>query len=132
MLTPIADPNTAQIADDSTLTECDIRPVTPEQVAVKVADKLVAKAASITSALVFKVDRVEKIEAEDGELDWYRYVLKNRSSTINGQRRGSYQCICDYAAEYAEQLNARIVFNPPKWQPRGSKVAPSKVVPRTP
>lgn len=132
MLNPIADPITAPSTDDATETDCDIKPVAPAKLAEKAADTLVAKSVSITSALVFKVDRVEKIEADDGELDWYRYVLKNRTSTINGQRRGSYQCICDYAAEYAEQLNARIVFNPPKWQPRGSKVAPSKVVPRTP
>lgn len=82
--------------------------------------------ATITTSLVFQVDSVEKTETPGGgqEQDWYRYVLKNQSSTINGLRRGSYQHVCDYAAEYAEQLNTRIVHGSQNWSPRGGKTAP--------
>lgn len=80
----------------------------------------------ITRSLVFEVDRVEKTDAPDGEpqQDWYRYVLKNHKSTITGLRRGTHQHVCDYAAEYAEQLNARILFGSSRWSPNGSKIAP--------
>ncbi len=121
MLTDNADNITHQNANDSTLAECNISPNLPAKAPVEPG----AKNTGITSALVFQVDSVEKTEAADGEQgdDWYRYILKNRTSTINGLRRGSYQYVCEYAAEYAEQLNARIVCNPSKWQPRGNKSA---------
>lgn len=79
----------------------------------------------ITAPLVFQVDSVEKTEPPGGGQgnDWYRYVLKNRSSTITGLRRGSRQHVRDYAALYAEQLNTRIVFGPPSWNPRGRRAA---------
>ena len=71
-------------------------------------------------------EAVEKTDAPDGEpqQDWYRYVLKNHKSTITGLRRGTHQHVCDYAAEYAEQLNARILFGSSRWSPNGSKSAP--------
>ena len=121
MLTDIADDIIPQSANDSTLADRNISPNIPAKLPVVP----VVKNTGITSALVFQVDSVEKTEAACGEQgdDWYRYILKNRTSTINGLRRGSYQYVCEYAAEYAEQLNARIVFNPSKWQPRGNKVA---------
>ncbi len=85
--------------------------------------KPVDKHGDMTSALIFQVDSVEKTETPGGGQgqDWYRYVLKNHSSTIDGLRRGSRQHVCAYAAEYAEQLNTRILFGPPRWQPRNSK-----------
>lgn len=86
----------------------------------------VVKRESIATSLVFQVDSVEKTETpgtEQGQ-DWYRYVLKNHSSTINGLRRGSRQHVCDYAAQYAEQLNTRIVHGPTPWSPRGGKTTP--------
>ena len=73
--------------------------------------------------LVFRVDSVEKTDAPgpgQGN-DWYRYILKNNSSTITGVRRGTRQHVYDYAAEYVEQLNLRVKFGPSTWNPRGRK-----------
>lgn len=81
--------------------------------------------ASMTTSLVFQVESVEKTEPPGGGQgqDWHRYVLKNQSSTITGLRRGSRQNVRDYAADYAKELNTRIVFGPPSWNPRGRKPA---------
>lgn len=81
-----------------------------------------------TNLLVFQVDSVDKTDAPGGDQhdDWYRYVLRNHRSTINGLRRGTRQHVCDYAAQYAEQLNMRIVFCSPSWSARNSKTAPTK------
>jgi len=73
--------------------------------------------------LVFHVERIEKTEApgpDQGD-DWYRYVLKNDSSTITGVRQGTRQHVREYADEYVEQLNLRIKFGPATWNPRGRK-----------
>jgi len=73
--------------------------------------------------LVFRVDCIEKTDPPgpgQGN-DWYRYVLKNDSSTITGVRRGTRQHVYDYAADYVEQLNLRIKFGPATWNPRGRK-----------
>ncbi len=80
---------------------------------------------SVTTTLVFQVESVEQTEPPGGGQgqDWHRYVLKNQSSTITGVRRGSRQNVRDYAADYAKELNARIVFGPPSWNPRGRKPA---------
>ncbi len=85
----------------------------------------VVERVNVTTILVFQVESVEKTEPPGGEegRDWHRYVLKNQSSTITGLRRGSRQHVCDYAAGYAKELNARIVFGPPSWNPRGRKPA---------
>jgi hypothetical protein len=79
----------------------------------------------LTTSLVFHVDSVEKTETPGGGQgqDWYRYVLTNHRSTIQGFRRGSRQHVCDYAAQYAEQLNLRTVNGPSTWSPRGNKLA---------
>lgn len=77
----------------------------------------------VTGHVVFHVDRIEKTDAPgpgQGN-DWYRYVLKNDSSTITGVRRGTRQHVHDYAAKYVEQLNLRIKFGPSSWSPRGRK-----------
>lgn len=81
-----------------------------------------------TTLLVYQVDSVDKTDAPGGDQrnDWYRYVLKNHRSTINGLRRGTHQHVCDYAAQYAEQLNLRIVFCSPSWSARNGKAAPAK------
>lgn len=80
---------------------------------------------NVTTTLVFQVESVEQTEPPGGGQgqDWHRYVLKNQSSTITGVRRGTRQHVCDYAADYAKELNARIVFGPPSWNPRGRKPA---------
>jgi hypothetical protein len=71
----------------------------------------------------FVVASVEKTSAPDGgsEQDWYRYVLKSRRSTITGHRRGSAKYVHTYAAECAEQLNARAAMGQSIWSPRGRK-----------
>ena len=81
--------------------------------------------APTTKAPVFKVARVEKTEAPNGEQgrDWYRYVLKSSSSTITGHRRGSRQFVHDYAKECAERLNTRAATHQSIWNPRGRKPA---------
>jgi hypothetical protein len=121
MLTNIADDLSPRSAHDPMPAGCDVSKIT----LAKDPAAPVAKRTDITTALVFQVDSVEKTEAPGGGQgqDWYRYVLKNNSSTINGLRRGSHQHVCDYAADYAEQLNSRIVFGPPHWNPRGTKAA---------
>jgi len=73
--------------------------------------------------LVFHVYSVEKTDSPgpgQGN-DWYRYVLKNDSSTITGVRQGTRQHVREYAVEYAEQLNLRIKFGPATWNPRGRR-----------
>jgi len=73
--------------------------------------------------LVFHVFSIEKTDAPgpgQGK-DWYRYVLKNDTSTITGVRQGTRQLVREYADEYAEQLNTRIKFGPATWSPRGRK-----------
>lgn len=82
--------------------------------------------ATVTKPLIYAVHSVEKTEAPGGAhgQDWHRYVLKNNSSTITGVRRGSPQLVREYATQYAEQLNTRIVFGPSTWNPRGRKPGP--------
>ena len=77
----------------------------------------------VTGHLVFRVDSIEKTTAPGpGQgSDWYRYVLKNDSSTITGVRRGTKQNVRDYATEYVEQLNLRIKLGPSLWNPRNRK-----------
>lgn len=78
-----------------------------------------------SAPMAFLVDSVEKTDAPDGGQgrDWYRYVLKNRRSTIVGHRRGSQQHVREYATQYAEQLNTRAVLGPTTWNPRRKKIA---------
>ncbi|MDH4133686.1 MAG: hypothetical protein OEV31_02760 [Gammaproteobacteria bacterium] len=78
-----------------------------------------------SAPMIFEVHSVEKSDAPDGGQgrDWYRYVLKNRRSTITGHRRGSQQHVREYAAQYAEQLNTRAILGPTTWNPRRKKVA---------
>lgn len=85
----------------------------------------VAKLTDVSAPMAFLVDSVEKTDAPDGGQgrDWYRYVLKNRRSTIVGHRRGSQQHVREYAAQYAEQLNTRAVLGPTTWNPRRKKIA---------
>ena len=120
MPTHTADISAPEAATDSSRSGDTNTPPQPQSSASPAS-----KHGEMTSALIFQVDSVEKTEApgdEQGQ-DWYRYVLKNRSSTIDGLRRGSRQHVSDYAAEYAEQLNTRILFGPPRWQPRNAKAA---------
>ena len=121
MLTHIADKLSPEEHTVACRPVATLLPITPEEPAVPVV-----KRAGITTSLVFLVDSVEKTETPGDEpgKDWYRYVLKNHSSTINGLRRGSRQHVFDYAAQYAEQLNTRIVHGPTPWSSRGSKIAP--------
>ncbi|MBI5041229.1 MAG: hypothetical protein HZB57_08540 [Gammaproteobacteria bacterium] len=115
------------IADDLSP---EAHPVPSQQVATSTPAETptvpASKRADLTTSLIFKVASVEKTETPGGEQgqDWYRYMLKNHNSTINGLRRGSHQHVCEYAAQYAEQLNTRIVLGPSPWSSRGSKVAP--------
>lgn len=71
----------------------------------------------------FRVVRVEKtpIPEGGGGETWYRYVLDNGSSTIVGKRCGSLKAVTAYAAQYAEQLNARGVNGHSAWSPRARK-----------
>ena len=74
---------------------------------------------------LFKVASVEKISAPDGSegQDWHRYVLDSGRSMISGQRRGSRKDVLAYAAQCAEQLNARGQTGQSIWSPRGRKPA---------
>ncbi len=121
MLTHIADDLTPEAHTDPSQPAASLAPTPAETPAVPVS-----KHARLTTSLIFQVASVEKTETPGGEQgqDWYRYMLKNHNSTINGLRRGSHQHVCDYAAQYAEQLNTRIVLGPSPWSSRGSKVAP--------
>ena len=73
----------------------------------------------------FKVACVEKSDAPDGGQgqDWYRYGLESGRSTVTGQRRGSRKDVLAYAAQCAEQLNARGLTGQSIWSPRGRKPA---------
>ncbi len=84
-----------------------------------------AKRTDASAPMAFLVDSVEKSDAPDGGQgrDWYRYVLKNRRSTIVGHRRGSQQHVREYATHYAEQLNTRAILGPTTWNPRRKKIA---------
>jgi hypothetical protein len=75
----------------------------------------------------FEVACVEKTHAPDGGngQNWYRYVLKSRSSTITGQRRGSRKDVHSYATECAQQLNLRAATSQSIWNPRGRKPTPT-------
>lgn len=71
----------------------------------------------------FTVTELERTDAPDGATgqDWYRYVLHNGSSTITGQRQGTREHVAAYAAQFAEQLNARGFRGQSVWSPRGAK-----------
>lgn len=86
----------------------------------------VVKYNRISMSLVYHVDSVEKAGPPPGcqGQGWYRYVLKNHRSTINGYRRGSRQFVCDYAAQYAEQLNARTVVGSSRWSMNNKQPGP--------
>lgn len=73
----------------------------------------------------FKVASVEKTTAPEGGQgqDWYRYILASGRSTVTGQRRGSRKDVLAYAAQCAEQLNARGLTGQSIWSPRGRKPA---------
>ena len=73
----------------------------------------------------FKVASVEKTNAPEGGQgqDWYRYILVSGRSTVTGQRRGSRKDVLAYAAQCAEQLNARGLTGQSIWSPRGRKPA---------
>jgi len=73
----------------------------------------------------FKVVRVEKTDAPEGGhgREWYRYVLDSGRSTITGQRCGSRKDVLAYAAQCADQLNARGLTGQSIWSPRGRKPA---------
>jgi len=88
-------------------------------------DAVVIEPLDVSAPMTFMVQSVEKSEAPDGgqAQDWYRYVLKNRRSTITGHRRGSKQHVREYATQYAEQLNTRAILGPTTWNPRRKKVA---------
>lgn len=121
MLTHIADNLSPEAGTVPVLPVATLAPLAPAEPALPAV-----KRNAITTSLIFQVDSVEKTETPGGEQgqDWYRYVLKNHSSTINGLRRGSRQHVRDYAAQYAEQLNTRIVYGTQNWSPRGSKTTP--------
>lgn len=73
-----------------------------------------------SAALVYHLASIEKTTAPGGGTgrDWYRYVLRNDNSTIQGFRRGSREHVSEYAARYAEQLNTRTVLGPSPWSTR--------------
>ena len=73
-----------------------------------------------SAALVYHLASIEKTKAPGGGTgrDWYRYVLRNDNSTIQGFRRGSREHVSEYAAQYAEQLNTRTVLGPSPWSTR--------------
>ena len=57
----------------------------------------------------YRVVSVEPATAPPGAEgnDWCCYALENRHFTLTGWRRGSLREITQYAARYAEELNAR-------------------------
>jgi hypothetical protein len=71
----------------------------------------------------FTVTELEKTDAPDGGTghDWYRYVLHNGKATVTGQRQGTREHVATYAAQFAEQLNARGFRGQSVWSPRGTK-----------
>jgi hypothetical protein len=75
----------------------------------------------------FKVARVERADSPNsGEgTVWYRYVLDNGRSTINGRRRGTLKDVTAYATQCTEQLNERSLLGRSIWNPRGRKPAQS-------
>jgi hypothetical protein len=87
------------------------------------ADDLIAPATKNGGPRPFTVTELEQTDAPDGATgqNWYRYVLHNGSSTITGQRQGTREHVATYAAQFAEQLNARGFRGQSVWSPRGAK-----------
>lgn len=92
------------------------------------ADGTVRPHRSFSAALTYRLASVEKSAAPGGsaDRDWYRYVLKNDNSTIEGFRRGSRAHVSEYAEQYAEQLNSRTVLGPSPWSTRNKNPLRSK------
>jgi len=90
---------------------------------VKVKLHPIGQTVDTTKHLVFHVDSIEQADAPgpEGGVNWYRYILKNDSSTITGLRRGTRRHVLEYAEEYAAQVNSRIKFGPSTWSPRGRR-----------
>ena len=86
----------------------------------EVASNGTAQPRPFSAALVYHLASIEKTKAPGGGTgrDWYRYVLRNDNSTIQGFRRGSREHVSEYAAQYAEQLNTRTVLGPSPWSTR--------------
>ena len=60
-------------------------------------------------AKLFRVKSIKKTHGPNGgqDGDWYKYVLENGNSTINGVRCGSLQQVTAHAENFAEELNTR-------------------------
>jgi len=63
-----------------------------------------------TSRPVYELISVDKIDTPAGlEGDnWYRYILGQGTSKIDGLRQGSLKSVTQHAEEYSKELNERI------------------------
>jgi len=49
--------------------------------------------------------------ANSKEPNWYHYTISNNTSTITGQRRGTFTQVNQHAEDYSRQLNERLRYN---------------------
>ncbi len=72
------------------------------------------------STRLYRVAWVEQAAPPHGAEgnNWCRYALESTRSTLTGWRQGSLPEIKQYAAEYAEELNARSNDNSSTWTHR--------------
>ncbi len=68
----------------------------------------------------YRVETVEKIDAPEGMPgnNWYRYVIGQGSSRIEGKKPGSLQTVTEHAQNVAETLNSRTGIGTSIYAPR--------------
>jgi len=75
----------------------------------------------------FTIALIEKTPSQDSDAqNWYRYVLENGGSTIEGKRSGSLKEVTAYVNEYVEHLNSRSTMIQSTWTTRSKKPEPEK------
>ena len=76
---------------------------------------------------IYSLISIEKIDTPDGlpDDDWYRYVIGQGTSKIEGLRSGSLNTVTHHAEQYAKELNER-------FSKGGSTYSPRKKVPQQP
>lgn len=76
----------------------------------------------------FKVSLVEEEPSlvSGDKQTWYRYVLNNGHSTIEGHRSGTLKSVTDYANQYTDQLNERNTLMRSKWSSSRKPVQTTK------
>jgi predicted nuclease with TOPRIM domain len=111
------EPDISKIEPELSNVESDISKIEPEQSKVDPElSKVEAEVVKVESAVSklkskYSVITVEKTETPDGLTgdNWYRYVIGEGGSKIEGKKPGSLKGVTEHAHTAAEELNNRAV-----------------------